>query len=718
MSLAKRRVIDRIAAIGAALFQGARRGGVARGPGREGGPPSDEARLRFFVNLVHELRTPLALVDGPLQQLARMPELGAGARDYVGVARQNCLRLMNIAEDLLELARLQRDQVRLDPTEIVLDDWLHTLAAAVAHHPGLGAATIVERLGAAGEAVLADARALERVFLNLVSNAIKFSEGRGEIRIGSGVEGARVGLFVEDQGIGIAPEHQAGIFERFRQIDGSMTRRFGGVGIGLALVKELTEAMGGEVALRSAPGAGSRFTIWLARRTPMPARVLPAMRLQSTEGAREALPFERWLRRPLALAGEPGVLTCAPALAGLAGRPAAAAAQTGDVEPCDAGERPKVVVVEDEAELRWLIERTLSEEFDVFLTADGESGRQAVMREAPDVLLTDWMLPGIDGLTLAEHVRATQASTRIVMITARMDEAERVAALRRGVDDFLSKPFSLAELRARLRNLARVARAERRLRSLNAGLEAANRELAAVRAALIQDEKLKSIGMLSAGLVHEINNPVNFMRTATELLRNEPVVQHSPRASELVETIEQGLSRVGTIIGDLRVFAFRGDDAGGDRRRYFEIGDAVATALRLCTHELGAVEVIRRLEPCRALGIKSQIIQVLVNLLSNAAAATRECGRPGEVRIEAVPADGGVRVRVTDNGPGIDPNIMPRLFEPFVTTKEIGAGLGLGLAMSYAIVRAHGGRMRADSAAGAGTTFEFDLPRTAEPAAS
>ncbi len=657
----------------------------------------DGSRLRFFINVVHELRTPLALVDGPLQQLARIPGLPREAREYVGVARQNCQRLMNIAEDLLDLSRLDRGQLRLAPATIELDAWLHSLCSALVHHPGLGGARVVTQLAAGSALVFVDANALERVVLNLVSNAIKFSGGRGDIVIGTRAEARRVELFVADQGIGIAPEHQAGIFERFRQVDGSLTRRYGGVGIGLALVRELARAMGGQVAVLSAAGAGSRFTVSLPRE-PGVGVPAAAARLQPTRHRREPAALERWLRRTL-VEMEDGA--------------AEARNQAAAV-----GLRPRVLLVEDEPELRWLIGRALRDEFDVRSAPDAEAARGALAEAEPDVLLTDWMLPGIDGLSLAEQIRSAGHACKLVLITAHMDDAQRVDALRRGVDDFLRKPFSLAELRARLRNLALAVQGERELRAANASLAQANRELAAVRAALIQDEKLKSIGLLSAGLLHEINNPVNFMRTAAELLRSEPPIQSSPRALELTDTIEDGLRRVATIIGDLRVFAFRGSAAERpvpgttEGRELFDLGDAVGVAIRLCAHELRHARVSRRLAPCRALGSQGQIIQVLVNLLTNAAAATRDAARTGHILVEAGPVDGGrLRVRVRDNGVGIDADAMARLFEPFFTTKEAGQGLGLGLAMSHAIVRAHGGRLRADSIPGRGSSFEFDLPQ-------
>ncbi|HUN92800.1 MAG TPA: ATP-binding protein [Burkholderiaceae bacterium] len=692
---------------------------------RDSARTGDEDTIRFLVNLVHELRTPLALVDGPLQQLARMPRLEPHVRDHVNVARQNCLRLMSVAEDLLELARADRGQRPLDARPLVLREWLRELAAAVARHPALGRRVLHEEFPddatADDDVVMADPRALERVFLNLVGNAIKFGVDGHEIRIGTVGTGRDAGFYVADDGIGIAPAHHASIFERFRQVDGSATRRFGGVGIGLALARELTESMGGRIELASAPGAGARFTVWLPRAAGRPPRRLPAPRPAGHIAADEPDAFERILRVPgvAAAVPTPGVATDSragcEAGAGRSPGPGADASAPGS-------SRPRVVVVEDEPELRWLVESALRDEFDVVGAGDGRAGLQALIGQPAEILLTDWMLPGLDGLELASRARGLAAPPRVVLITARMNEAERVAALRLGVDDFLAKPFSLAELGARLRNLAQRVRAERALRAAHDGLARAQAELEATRAALIHDEKLKSIGYLSAGLVHEIHNPVNFMRTATELLRRSAALRDDPKSMELLASIEHGLARVGTIIGDLRVFAFRDDAAGqAPRRLAFDASHAIQAAVRLCRRELGSIAVDADVPSLQVVGAESQVVQVLVNLLCNSAAAlaARAAERtPGAadaarivVRLDRGERQGGRRIwiRVRDNGEGIAPDVLPRLLEPFFTTRGVGQGLGLGLAVSSAIVRRHGGELTVTSSPGQGAEFSFDL---------
>ncbi len=662
----------------------------------------DARCLWSLLHLVHEWRTPLSLVDGPLQRLAAISGLGPEAEECVRIARQNCLRLIHLSDGLPE--RIRRGHRRPPQIEeVALDAWLRDMASVVAHHPGLDAARLVDAFGADGVRVRADVRGLECIFLNLFSNAVKFSAGRGQIRIGSCVRGRNAGFFVEDQGIGIAPEHHEAVFQPFRRLVVPPSCRQDGLGIGLALVREWTQEMAGRLELRSAPGEGACFMVWL----PIAAR---------SSGASAA-------SAPVLCTDTANWVACEPPAGGNVPAPAEIGAQ-----------RPTVLLIEDDSELRWLITQALSERFDVRTASNGIEGLTQARDQTPDVLLTDWMMPGISGLEVVRTLRREGLVCKTVLITARMEESERVAALQSGIDDFLAKPFSFAELSARLGNLGRAAMAERALRTLNSRLEVANRELASVRAALIQHEKLKSMGMFAAGMLHEIQNPVSYMQAALTLLREAP--QEPPeRVAELVGTICDGLDRIGHIVAGLRVFAFRHRDdvpvdtspgagpsaalAAADRQ-LFDVTAPIDAALRFCRHELASLRVEVHAQSCRVVGTEREITQVLINLLSNAAAATRagEDGHPSGaavegawVRIETRIEDERVVIAVRDNGSGIAPTAMARMFEPFFTTKEIGSGLGLGLAICNAIVRAHGGTLRAQNESPQGARFEFDLRR-------
>ena len=248
----------------------------------------------------------------------------------------------------------------------------------------------------------------------------------------------------------------------------------------------------------------------------------------------------------------------------------------------------------------------------------------------------------------------------------------------------------------------------------NSQLEETNRSLAQIKGHMLQQEKMAAIGTLAAGLLHEVNNPVNYCLMAMNIAMEDPVAKASASLNECLADAKQGMQRVQHIVSDLKTFAYRSREtsAGGND---FLFEKAVASAIRLVGHEIKGVSVTREL-PADTLvrGDEAAIIGVLVNLLGNAALAMRAANR-ADPAIHLSAAWQGERLRVTvrDNGPGIPPENLARVFEPFFTTREIGQGLGLGLSISYGVIEQHGGTLVAESALGEWTKMIFDLPRAA-----
>jgi two-component system, sensor histidine kinase PhcS len=244
----------------------------------------------------------------------------------------------------------------------------------------------------------------------------------------------------------------------------------------------------------------------------------------------------------------------------------------------------------------------------------------------------------------------------------------------------------------------------------NAELERTNRNLAAIKGQLVQQEKMAALGTLSAGLLHEVNNPVNYCMLALDLAQEDPAARASPRLAECLTDARQGMARVQAIVSDLKTFAYRGDSAAPDVP--FCFADAVDTGVRMARHELRGIALRRDgVGPERVLGDEAAIVGVLINLLGNAAAALGRAGTTApEIAIASAVEGARLRVSVTDNGPGIAPQHLARLFEPFFTTNGVGQGLGLGLSICYSVVQRHGGQLSADSVPGVCTRFTFDLP--------
>lgn len=246
----------------------------------------------------------------------------------------------------------------------------------------------------------------------------------------------------------------------------------------------------------------------------------------------------------------------------------------------------------------------------------------------------------------------------------------------------------------------------------NEELEDINRKLIDIKGQMLQQEKMAAIGTLAAGLLHEVNNPVNFCLMAVEVAMEEPAARNEPALHECLVDARQGMQRIQHIVSDLKTFAYRkpGAEAEGIP---FLLEKALDSASRLTAHELRGVGMTRNLpDDTLVSGDEAAIIGVLINLYSNAALAMQKAGTSAPaIHTEAVWRDGRLCVTVRDNGPGIPGENLARVFEPFFTTRDVGQGLGLGLSISYAVIERHGGLLFVESEVGKWAAFSFDLPR-------
>ena len=246
----------------------------------------------------------------------------------------------------------------------------------------------------------------------------------------------------------------------------------------------------------------------------------------------------------------------------------------------------------------------------------------------------------------------------------------------------------------------------------NCQLEETNKSLSEIKGQMLQQEKMAAIGTLAAGLLHEVNNPVNFCMMAIDIAIEEPAAKASPMLSECLTDAKQGMQRVQHIVSDLKTFAYRKTGTALEGTPFlFE--KALDSSIRLIGHEIKGVSITRDL-PADTLvrGDEAAIIGVLINLLGNAALSMRNANRAAcAIHVDAAWDGNRLRVTLQDNGPGIPRENLARVFEPFFTTREIGQGLGLGLSISYGVIERHGGTLRAESVVGEWTKMIFDLPR-------
>ena len=229
---------------------------------------------------------------------------------------------------------------------------------------------------------------------------------------------------------------------------------------------------------------------------------------------------------------------------------------------------------------------------------------------------------------------------------------------------------------------------------------------------LVQSEKLRGLGHMAAGLLHEINNPVNYTQMALQLMQQEQVIQDDPDLKETFDDIKDGVGRIQEIISDLRDFA---TPEQIDQQKPFAFSSALKRALQFTGRDKEGINIRRDI--CvedTVMGMQSHIIQVLINLLENAARAVHSVKeiRDPEISITAISEDGRLYVKVCDNGSGIAEDVLPHIFNPFYTTQDVGEGMGLGLSICHTIIDNHGGELRASSSPDQGTEFTFDLSLT------
>jgi signal transduction histidine kinase len=564
--------------------------------------------------------------------------------------------------------------------------------------------------------VMVDRDKLEKIILNLQFNSLKFTPSGGRVELRAEKQGDELVLMVIDTGMGISAKNLANIFSRFWQADDSSRRKYQGVGIGLALVKELSEIQGGTASVASEEGKGTTFTVRLPY---LKAEAAPPAKPQET-----TVPADEAAQVEAAAPSEPGgTVSSHEWLSNLYRRaelfPAITAVQD-TLRPIETGRNgtnhPLLLIADDEPDMLRFLKSQLTSHYRVLEAVDGQQAIEKAFQFLPDVILLDMMMPEKDGLQACREIRehtATQ-SIPIILLTARADEETKLAALSAGASDFLSKPFSTTELHVRIKNLVESHQYQMKLAKQNTVLENTIDQLKDTETQLVQTEKLASLGRLSAGIIHEINNPLNFATTGLYTLRNKGkylAPEQQGEYQEVLTDVEDGIKRVKNIVSDLRKFSHPDNEALDQ----VEVAEVVASALRFMSGEWkDKVQLEQQLQEHQTVWAnKNKLIQVLVNLLQNSMDALKDKTFEHEkptIRIEGRVENGLSILSVRDNGPGIGPQHLDKIFDPFYTTKDVGEGMGLGLSICYRIVQECDGRISVKTEPGKFCEFALEFP--------
>ena len=514
---------------------------------------------------------------------------------------------------------------------------------------------------------------------------------------------------VADSGIGIPADKLPLLFERFQQIDNSATRQYGGTGIGLALVKGLVELMGGSVGVDSEPGRGSRF--WA--RLPRGAERLATLGAESDATAEFARTATEAMLLRVRCRGD-GPL------------PASA---TG-TEPAERALLPKVLIADDNPDMRAYLSELLEAECDVLTAADGEQAWALLQQHSVDVVVSDVMMPALDGLGLTARIKASETLSHVpvILATARGGNQASVTGLETGADDYIAKPFSPDELRARVRAALRMGRTQVQLRekSHESGM------------AMIAKGVLHNVGNILSGItvsstvIHDRLRqvPLGKLRQVATFLQEPPteVSEERMRAlpafvARLSEHLEGELEALRKEAETLRAYVHHASaviatqqglaGSGAQLRELVSASGLMETALQLSRPGLA----MRGIEAHQAYGFMGSVsverhkaLQILSNLLSNAEHALCASPQPNkQLWLSTMRVGRSVRLTVRDNGVGIDPEHLRLVFGHGFTTKRDGHGFGLHLSANWA--RELGGTLTCSSdGLGHGASFTLELP--------
>lgn len=408
----------------------------------------DRAKTVFFSNISHEFRTPLTLIASPLEDLADSPSLASADRERVALAQRNVIRLQRLVNNLLDFSRIEAGRVTatFEPVDLAV----FTTELASGFQSTFDKAGIALAINAAplSEPVYADREMWEKIVLNLLSNAFKFTFSGG-VKVELAENADSVELRVSDTGVGIPRDELPKIFQRFHRIEGTRGRSFEGTGIGLALVQELVKIHGGWIDVASTEGEGTRFTVKLRKGWQHldPERIQRVSREPAVSARLDGFVMEaqRWID-----GSDPSA------------RGQAIAAN--EMPPQDTlspakEKRHRVLVVDDNADMLHYLRRLLEPFYHVDTAKNGEDALRQIRRARPDLVLTDAMMPVMDGYGLVNRIRSTPefAALPVIMVTARAGAELEIEGREAGADDYIVKPFSARELVARVQSTVKIA---------------------------------------------------------------------------------------------------------------------------------------------------------------------------------------------------------------------------------------------------------------------
>jgi signal transduction histidine kinase/ligand-binding sensor domain-containing protein/CheY-like chemotaxis protein len=382
----------------------------------------DQLKTRFFTNISHEFRTPITLIQGPLKEMYEK-STNKNDRSVLAIMLRNAQRLSRLINQLLDLSKLEAGKMVLHAGEV---DMVQFLREVFSSYESLAVSKGIKYFfnpEVPELNVYVDKEKMEKVVHNLLSNAFKFTKENGEIVLNFRSHGKKCLIIVRDTGIGITADKVNKIFDRFYQVDSSQTRGYEGSGLGMALSKELVELHHGTITVESSEGKGTIFTVAL----PLGKDHLEAHEIIEGEDRTESeLSIVETFMSP----------------------------KLTDAKTADSTEQPILLIVEDNADMRQYIRKIFSDQYQILEAENGKEGLDKSKETIPDLIISDVMMPEMDGYKFCEHIKTNERTSHIpvILLTAKADHQSKLEGLETGADDYLSKPFDADELKLIVKN--------------------------------------------------------------------------------------------------------------------------------------------------------------------------------------------------------------------------------------------------------------------------
>lgn len=616
----------------------------------------DRAKTEFFNNVSHELRSPLTLLIAPLEDLVAGRPPPGKLESVFGAMHRNATRLLQLINQLLDLAKVDAGEVKIAVEPIDLPSFARSIVQNFEAAASKKGVQLGLQAPSSMAPVMLDVWWIESAITNLLANALRVTKSGGTVRVIVDDGGGDVSVSVADEGPGIAPADQSRVFERFAQGDSS-ARMVGTTGIGLALVREALRLHNGDVKLTSTLGQGATFKLSLPRRHDASGNSAKLQELRASRRPPPMLPIDDHGGRPVS-------------------------SERAGPDPT----APLALVVEDNPELLEFVADVLELRYRVRAVNRGQDAIVLARELRPDVVVSDVAMPEMDGYELCRALRSDIATRAIpvLLVTARTEVANVLEGFESGANDYIVKPFHGRELLARVDVHVRLRR---------------------VMQELAQRERHAMLGVLAASVAHQVRNPLTTLMSGLPAMRSRLNGSLSASAIDMFEVMIDCTERIGHLTDDLMDLS-RVDRAEAARYRP---SDGLRASIRLVGARVSEhVLLEEKVEDAPQIeGRPGDMNHVFLNLLDN---AVRAVGARGRIEVDGRVRDGAYEVRISDSGPGVPEKIAQQIFEPFFTTRHAGEGTGLGLSIARQVILQAGGDMRVERAALGGAEFIVRIP--------